>query len=80
MADSYVRGEYIKNPSSFGRDENIVKDFNAIHEQLAKGPADMALLVGHLKSNEGKVMLEKFLKRDKKEKKELKKAGCKECL
>jgi hypothetical protein len=82
MADSYVRGEYIKSPSSyaFGRDKNIIPDFNAIHEQLVKGPADMTLLVGHLKSNEGKAMLEKFLKRTAKEKKELKKAGCKECL
>lgn len=84
MADSYVRGKYSgkRRTSSyaFERDKDIIPDFNAIHEQLAKNQKDMALLVGHLKSNEGKTMLERFLKRDKKEKKELKKAGCKECL
>ena len=72
MADSYVRGEYMKTVAKdrgFGRDVNIIPDFNAIHEQLAKDQKDMALLIGHLKSNEGKTMLEKFLKR------KLKKAG-----
>jgi hypothetical protein len=65
MAESYVRQEYMKTIKRdvFGRDANIITDFNAIHEQLAKDQKNMTLLVGHLKSNEGKVMLEKFLKR-----------------
>jgi hypothetical protein len=62
MAEDYVRKEYIKNPSSFGRDPNIIKDFNAIHEQLAKDQKGMVLLVGQLKSPEGKSILEKLLK------------------
>jgi hypothetical protein len=65
MADSYVRQEYMKTAkdSNFGRDANIIPDFNAIHEQLAKDQKNMTLLVGHLKSNEGKAMLERCLKR-----------------
>lgn len=62
----------VKGRSSMN--EDIIKDFNLIHEQAFKAPADMALLVGRLKSPEGKAVLEKFLKRDAKEKKAIKKA------
>ena len=65
MATDYVRQEYMAHVKerNFGRDPNIITDFNAIHLQLAKDQKDMALLVGRMKSDEGKAMLARFLKK-----------------
>ena len=63
MADSDARGKMSKN-NSFDTG-NIIADFNKIHLQLAKDQNDLTLLVGHLKTNEGKNILERYLKRDK---------------
>jgi hypothetical protein len=60
MADDYVRQEMVK-----GNVDDIIMDFNAIHKQLTKNQKDMVLLVGHIKSNEGKAMLERFLRANK---------------
>jgi hypothetical protein len=65
MAENYFREDKMK--SLEGRKykddkDNIIRDFNAIHEQRTKGIADMPLLIGRLTTPEGKGILEKFLK------------------
>lgn len=58
MADDYVRKEYIKNEDL---DQEVIKEFNTIHKQLQKNSKNMVLLVGRLKTPEGKAILEKCL-------------------
>jgi hypothetical protein len=82
MADSYVRKEWMKsvkeNRSFNEKRDEVIKEFNKIHEQLAKNQNDIPLLVGPLKTSEAESILEKFLKAAKKEQQELK--DCGECL
>ena len=60
MADSYARETIVKERSS-----KEVEDFNKIHQQLAKDQNDLALLVGQIKTEAGKSILERLLKLDK---------------
>jgi hypothetical protein len=59
MADDYVCQEYIKNEDL---DQEIIKEFNAIHKQLQKNSKNMVLLVGRIKRPQGRAILEKCLK------------------
>ena len=59
MMNSFIR-ESIKS------NEITILDFKKIHNQLAKDQNDMALLIGQLKTEAGKSILERFLKGKKK--------------
>jgi hypothetical protein len=60
MADGYARETIVNQNKS----SDEVKDFNKIHLQLAKNKNDLALLVGQLKTDAGKSILERFFKLD----------------
>jgi hypothetical protein len=57
MADNFAREEIVKHKKN-----KEVEDFNKIHEQLAKDKDDLPLLIGCLKTEAGKSILERFLK------------------
>jgi hypothetical protein len=56
MADEFIRQHLTE------QEQDVIKDFSIIHEHYKQNPENMVLLVGRLKTNEGKTILEKFLK------------------